>query len=284
VGSPPLTRYNLLMARTKNGRRIAFLSGVVVVAAVTGFVWVSWDEIRAWYLFWREFESLGVNAQGYPEYRHHKSGIVFVWLPGGEFYMGSPEASSETDEGPIHKVTLSAFLVAKYEVTHAEWKKVAGNNPSGFKGDALSVHVSWEDCLAFCEKLGFSLPTEAQWEYACRAGTTGPFAGTAKLDDMGWYIDNSEERPHPVGEKRPNDFGLYDMHGNVWEWCEDVYDENFYSKPEARKRNPLCTSGSEKRVTRGGSTYSSREGCRSAYRRRGVHNIYVGFRPAWSWP
>ena len=147
--------------------------------------------------------------------------------------------------------------------------------------------VSWEDCKQFCEKSGFLLPTEAQWEYACRAGTSGPFAGTGKLDDMGWSKENSGKAPHPVGEKQPNDFGLHDVHGNVYEWCEDMYDRHFYSTPDASKKDPVCRSGTKGRVMRGGSWLKDAVYLRSA-RRRWIDfpysGIFTGFRPAWSSP
>ncbi len=169
----------------------------------------------------------------------------------------------------------------------AEWKKVMGNNLSHFKGDTLPVErVSWVDCQEFCKKSGLSLPTEAQWEYACRAGKAGPFAGTGELDDMGWYYKSSGRRTHPVGEKLPNDFGLHDMHGNVWEWCEDVYERGFYSKREATKKNP-CKSSSGSRVVRGGSSIDYARYCRSAFRHSFPppdRYFALGFRPAWSSP
>ncbi len=164
-----------------------------------------------------------------------------------------------------------------------------GNNPSDYRGDALPVHdVSWEDCQEFCEKTGFSLPTEAQWEYACRAGTSGAYAGTGNLDDMGWYGVIRHGKPHPIGEKQANDFGIHDMHGNVSEWCEAWYQKDFYQESTGA-RDPLCeNSDFGRRVTRGGSWFHDALSCRSAKRiasrpsRRSSHHL--GFRPTWSPP
>ena len=259
------------MAHKRKGRKVALVTGLALVVLSVAMLWTYRKEIESWFAFRRDFESLGRNAQGYAEYQHRETGIVFVRLPGGTFEMGSPETESDRGEteGPVHTVRLSPFLIAKYEVSQAEWKKFMEANPSKFKGDALPVElVLWEDCKEFCAKTGLSLPTEAQWEYACRAGKAGPFAGTGKLDDMGWYRKNGGSRPHPVGEKQPNDFGLHDMHGNVLEWCEDVGDPAFYSKPEAAGPDPLCTSGSDRRILRGGSYVFSAELCRSAFRLR----------------
>ena len=186
---------------------------------------------------------------------------------------GSPEgeANRRKSEGPVHEVTLSPFLIAKYEVSQAVWKRVMGASPSEFKGDARPVEqVSWDDCQEFCEKTGLSLPTEAQWEYACRAGKAGAFAGTGELDDMGWHEGDSSGTTQPIGEKLPNDFGLHDMHGNVSEWCEDWYQAD-----------------SERRVLRGGGWHNAARFCRSACRGRffpSTPGIVVGFRPSWSSP
>ncbi len=254
-----------------------------------------------------EFTSLGKNAQGYEEFREEQTGIVFVKLPGGTFQMGSPasEAERHDDEGPVHEVTLSPFLIAKYEVTQAQWKRVMGTSPSYFKGDELPVEkVSWNDCQEFCKKTGLSLPTEAQWEYACRAGTTTPYhSGDSEADlaEVGWFYLNSGHkelpagtewepdklkgwgcRTHRVGAKKPNGFGLHDMHGNVWEWCEDVYNRDYYSKAASRNGDKACTSGSGDRVRRGGGWYYYARRCRSALRAGlfpGDRNAHLGFRP-----
>jgi len=240
-----------------------------------------------------DFDFLHINAQGYPEYVHEKTGIIFVLLPGGTYEMGSPpdEVGRYPEEGPVHEVTLSPFLIAKYEVTQAQWKAaITGNtpgisdDPSHFEGDDLPVeNVSWDDIQEFEEKTGLTLPTESQWEYACRARTPGPYAGSGVLDDLGWYRDNSGGKTHPVGQKMPNAFGLHDMHGNVWEWCKDVYDGKFYSKPEASGLDPIYTSGSGFRVFRGGCWGSNAGSCRSAYRSMhfsDLRDFDLGFRPS----
>ncbi len=245
----------------------------------------------------KQFESLGKNDQGYPEYRHRQFGIVMVRVPGGTFTMGSPEGENGRRPDEIHhELTVSPFLIAKYEVTHLQWKRVMGGPPpsinlSPSETDSCPVRdVSWNDCQRFCEKTGLSLPSEAQWEYACRAGSRGPYAGTGKLDEMGWYKENSGKRTHPVGLKKPNAFGLHDMHGNVWEWCEDWYHPYYYLE-SAYANDPLCEehSGPEFRVFRGGNWLmkDAKGECRSA-RRHGFPPLMddhaLGFRAAWSSP
>ncbi|MDO4629045.1 MAG: formylglycine-generating enzyme family protein, partial [Planctomycetia bacterium] len=220
----------------------------------------------------------------------------FRWCPPGDFMMGSPE--SETDRSSDetqHRVTLTrGFWMLETEVTVGMFKSFVnatgyeskGNTPFGWtrsiwnqdskyswrspgfsQTDSHPVTcVSWADAQAFCKwltgKVGItiSLPSEAQWEYACRAGTTGKYAGN--LDSMAWYYGNSSNRPHPVGTKQANAWGLYDMHGNVWEWCQDWYG-NYPTNSVTDPTGP--TSGSD-RVYRGGSWDSYAEGCRSAYR------------------
>ena len=163
-----------------------------------------------------------------------------------------------------------------------------GNNQSFFRGEVLPVEqVSWGDCQAFCEKAGLQLPTEAQWEYACRGGTTGPYAGTGNIDDMGWYGESSTSKTHPIGRKKANGFGLYDMHGNIWEWRADAYDQDFYFKPEASGLDPVCTSFPDNaqrryRVGRGGSHRHDPWTCTS-FRRSRIFPTrryrYLGLRP-----
>jgi formylglycine-generating enzyme required for sulfatase activity len=141
-------------------------------------------------------------------------------------------------------------------------------DPSAFAGvDRRPVEqVSWDDIQAFEARAGLLLPSEAQWEYACRATITTPIAGTGKLDDMGWFKENSVRMDHPVGRKAPNGFGLYDTHGNVWEWCEEVYDHGIYGKPEGARPDPVSLTGSWIRVTRGGCWRVGAGGCRSSDR------------------
>ncbi|MBI3267479.1 MAG: SUMF1/EgtB/PvdO family nonheme iron enzyme [Planctomycetes bacterium] len=224
----------------------------------------------------------GRNAQGREEYLHEKTGIVMVLIPAGEFKMGSPTGESGRDglgQEKLHAVRISRpFLLSKYEVTQAQWQSVMGSNPSAFPAAGTKAPVegvSWEDCKEFCRKTGLSLPTEAQWEYACRAGTTTPFHfGTTIPTDQVNYNGNYPYDNAPKGNYRAttvavgsfpaNAWGLHDMHGNVWEWCEDVFDAGYYARSPAI--DPLCDSASLNRVVRGGSWNCGAGNCRSAER------------------
>jgi formylglycine-generating enzyme required for sulfatase activity len=265
-------------------------------------------------------------------------GMEFVLVPAGKFMMGSTEADERrwneflskynlnanhmSCERPAHEVTIAApFYLGKYPVTQGQWKAIMGvlwwGNPSFFKGDDRRPVecVSWNDCQEFIGKLNarrdgyvYRLPSEAEWEYACRAGTTGDYAG--ELDEMGWYGDNSGDkrldayqawtdagyewskcygtflkpnncRTHAVGQKGANGFGVYDMHGNVWEWCQDGYHENYNGAPTDGR---AWESGSDnRRVVRGGSWLDLALDCRAAGRSRfapGFRFNLVGVRVA----
>jgi formylglycine-generating enzyme required for sulfatase activity len=278
-----------------------------------------------------------------PSVLSNAAGIEFVRVPKGSFVMGSEQADQDRwtkdvfakfnrtanflRERPSHRVTISRdFYVGKFEVTQKQWRYVAeklpkvkrdlDSSPSFFKGDDLPVEqVSWEDCEEFVLRLNrlgdgfeYALPTEAEWEYACRANTSGDYAGD--LDAMGWYANNSgksridsyqafyvdagldynkyyentlkpnECQTHPVGQKRPNAFGLYDMHGNVYEWCADWFDEKYYES--ANPTDPTGPSSAQQyRVLRGGSWNDFAINCRSAIRYRDSptnRSNYYGFR------
>ena len=198
--------------------------------------------------------------------------MKFAWIPPGEFTMGTP--GNNTYEKP-HRVKLTkGFHMGIHPVTQAQWQAVMGNNPSRFKGDDLPVEmVSWTECVAFCEKLGkgdgkqYRLPTEAEWEYACRAGSqsTYYFGDDPKLlGDYAWFNGNANGNTHPVGQKKANAWGLFDMHGNVCQWCEDWYDANYYSNSPTD--HPVNTTAATGRVLRGGSWGFSAGDARSAYR------------------
>ncbi|MDR3182604.1 MAG: formylglycine-generating enzyme family protein [Planctomycetaceae bacterium] len=207
----------------------------------------------------------------------------FHYCPAGAFTMGSPlsEANRGNDE-QLHPVTLSqGFWMGETEVTQAQWESVMGGNPSHFKGEKLPVEkVSWDACQEFVKKLNalgaapkgykFSLPTESQWEYACRAGSTTAYCFGDSADSLGaycWHSGNSGSTTHEVGTKKANAWGLYDMHGNVWEWCNDWYGD--YPSPTASSSelaDPVGASSGSYRVYRGGSWLSGAKGCRSANR------------------
>src|SRR5262245_16640321 len=196
-----------------------------------------------------------------------------IFIPGGLFKIGSPKGAGRDSERPQFDVTVPDFYLGKFLITQAQWQAVTGKNPSRFNDDpALPVeNISWNDAKVFCEKLAqvtgkaYRLPSESEWEYACRAGTTGDHAGDP--DELAWHWKNSDNKTHPIGQKQPNAFGLYDMHGNVWEWCRDVWHGNYNGAPTD---GSAWLSGGDRnfRVVRGGSWYSNEFNCRSASRDR----------------
>ena len=216
-----------------------------------------------------------------------------VYVEGGTFTMGATsEQGSDAyeSEKPTHQVTLSSFSIGKYEVTQEEWEAVMGNNPSSFKGAKHPVeNVSWSDCRQFIRKLrtltgkNFRMPTEAEWEYAARGGNKSrgyKYSGSNILDDVGWYDSNSSSSTHDVGQLDPNELGLYDMSGNVWEWCADWYG----SYESNSQSNPGGPSSGSYRVNRGGSWIVGARYCRVSYRSfnapGGSNSFYLGLRLA----
>jgi formylglycine-generating enzyme required for sulfatase activity len=223
-----------------------------------------------------------------------KSGIEMVFIPAGSFEMGSRQGRD--DEKPLHTVSVDSFLMDRHEVTQAEYEKLGKlaeppfPNPSHFKGQGLPVEqVTWPQAARFCnvrsriEGLtpcynedtaecdfnagGYRLPTEAEWEYACRAGTNTEYSygnESRILGDFAWFGDNASRKTHPVAQKRPNPWGLCDMHGNVAEWCQDVFDKTYYqTSPEKSPRGP---ADGKEYALRGGSWKSPAEALRSSYR------------------
>lgn len=218
--------------------------------------------------------------------------IMMRLIPAGTYTMGSPdwEVDRSSNEGPDHIVHISnPFYIGIYEVTQDQWDKVMGNNPSEFPAAASPVEsVSWNDCQDFISELNtmnigtFRLPTEAEWEYACRAGSStryyfGDDPGYSEIGDYAWYDGNSSDTTHAVGQKEPNAWGLYDMHGNVWEWCSDWYD----AYDSAQQIDPEGPSSGSNRVFRGGAWYNVPQFSRAAAR-SGVMptytDIHLGFR------
>ena len=208
-----------------------------------------------------------------------------VYVSGGTFTMGatSEQGSDAFDnESPTHSVTISSYYICKYEVTQALWRAVMGSNPSFSKGDNLPVEqVSWNDCQTFINRLNkytgrkFRLPTEAEWEFAARGGNYSrhyKYSGSNNIDDVAWYGDNSGDHSHPVGAKQANELDLYDMSGNVWEWCSD-WDGSYSSNSQS---NPTGPNSGSYRVKRGSSwSYSSRD-CRSSSRGSGTPSYRSG--------
>ena len=221
-------------------------------------------------------------------------GVSFdmVKVQGGTFAMGatSEQYYPEPDEHPVRQVTLSDFMIGKTEVTQELWQAVMGNNPSYFNGNNLPVEcVTWYDCQEFIEKLNrltglnFRLPTEAEWEYAARGGNKSQgyiYSGSNDIGSVAWYDDNSSLKTHAVATKSPNELGLYDMSGNVWEWCNDYYD---YYISSGSQTDPKGPSWGFERVYRGGSWSSWARSIRVSkrdYFDPDYGNHYIGLRLA----
>ncbi|MBW7989224.1 MAG: SUMF1/EgtB/PvdO family nonheme iron enzyme, partial [Planctomycetes bacterium] len=217
-----------------------------------------------------------------------KTGIEMTKIPEGWFDMGSK--SDSPDESPVHKVWISSFWLDRYEVVQEQFKKFQISDPSHFKDPNNPLEqINWTDATLFCNERslaegldpcydeetwecnfhanGYRLPTEAEWEYACRAGTAAKFSfgnDVRNLKDHAWFAENSSEKTRPVGKKKPNPWGLYDMYGNVSEWCNDFYSESYYKNSD--QKNPKGSIKGKERVLRGGAWNSSANSCRSSYR------------------
>ena len=214
--------------------------------------------------------------------------IEMVYVAGGTFNMGADDSDAYDSEKPVHSVTVSSFSIGKYEVTQKLWKAVMGTNPSYFKGDNLPVeNVSWYQVQEFIRKLNaktckhYRLPTEAEWEFAARGGNRSrgyKYAGSNDIGTVAWYGSNSGDKTHQVGTKAPNELGIYDMIGNVNEWCHDWYDSDYYTKSPST--NPTGPTTGSYRVYRGGSW---ERGCRVFSRDWGLPDYFInslGFRLA----
>jgi len=216
---------------------------------------------------------------------HLGNEVTMELLPvgAGSFDMGSNDSDADSDEKPVHRVTLTKpFWIGKYEVTQKQYEQIMGSNPSSFKGADNPVEkVSWNDAMEFCKKLTekehdsgrlpldykYTLPTEAQWEFAARGGNESrgyKYSGSDDLEKVGWHRDNSDKKPHSVGQKSPNELGLYDMSGNVYEWCSDWYDSDYYDG--GSMTDPTGTSSGSFRVGRGGCWHYIARYCCSALR------------------
>jgi len=219
-------------------------------------------------------------------YCHEKTGLEFVLVPGGSFDMGS---NSDDTEKPVHHVIIKPFLLCRAAVTQQAWDRIGGDDNREWEGDDFPIEgVTWYECVGWAQKTGMRLPSEAEWEYACRAGTTTRFCfgdSDSELDEYAWYYDNAKGKIHSVGRKKPNAFGLFDMHGNVWEWCSDKWHDNLNGAPTDGSSWESATSSL--RVVRGGCWYYLSGFCRSACRIRNVPGRrwpFLGFRPAFSLP
>ncbi|MHC4779718.1 MAG: SUMF1/EgtB/PvdO family nonheme iron enzyme [Planctomycetota bacterium] len=249
------------------------------------------------YEVWMTLPQNAVQAEGNEKQRDV---MEFVLILPGTFMMGAPksEGGAYAYEKPSHRVKITKpFYLGKYEVTQSQWEGRVMKNPCRFKKagpDAPVEKVSWDECNDFLKDLDLTLPTEAQWEYACRAGMDTPFSfgRSLSVDQPNYHGDYpyggaprgvNRKTTIRVGSFKPNAWGLYDMHGNVWEWCLDKFSRTFYSTPEAGKPDPLCDSGGKLRSVRGGSWVGYASYCRSASRdghKPDTYAGYIGFRAA----
>jgi acetoin utilization deacetylase AcuC-like enzyme/formylglycine-generating enzyme required for sulfatase activity len=258
------------------------------VATVRGLAWLLPVLAAVAGLACQKAEGPAADATPAPEVVKSKSGIDMVLVPAGWFEMGN--RGGKPDETPVHRVWVDAFLMDVHEVTQEDYGRLVVGNPSHFKGPHRPMEqISWAKAARFCNERsraeglepcyneetaacnpaadGYRLPTEAEWEYACRAGSDAAYAfgnDPARLKDYAWFKENAAKTTHPVGQKKPNAWGLYDMNGNVAEWCNDVFGADYYqSSPE---RNPAGPADGKKYVLRGGAWDSGADACRSAYR------------------
>lgn len=198
------------------------------------------------------------------------TGMQFVWVPSGCFNQGATDGASK--EAPVHQVCVRGYYLGKYEVTQEQYEKLTGNNPSEFKGSKQPVErVSWIDAEAAAEKMSrqsgtkITLPSESQWEYACRAGAqNNRYCGAGDIADLAWYSDNSNDTTHDVGGKRPNAWNLFDMTGNVWEWTQDCYNDSYQGAPS--DGSAWNVGDCDDRVTRGGGWNRAASRARVSYR------------------
>jgi len=242
----------------------------------------------------------GLTQQGEGKaWKEPVTGMEFILVKGGCYEMGDTFGDGYEVEKPVHEVCVGHFWMGKYEVTQGQWERVMGSNPSQNKMDPQYPveKVDWNDAQEFIRKMnqttgkGFRLPTEAEWEYAARSGgKKEKWAGTSKeaeLTEYAWFLANSGERPHPVGQKRPNGLGLLDMSGNVWEWVQDWYDRDYY-KESPRKNPPGPDRPLVYRVIRGGSFYDRDRNVRTSNRSGMIgpraRNQFTGFRLTLSAP
>ena len=214
-----------------------------------------------------------------------------IWVEGGRFDMGSPAGVGHSDEEPRHRVTLDGYWIAEAEVTQALWHEVVGTEEGwtqgyGYGTNYPAYYVSYNEAIDFCNKLneltdnryGFRLPTEAEWEYAARGGNKSngyTYSGSNTLDNVAWYSGNSNSKTHVVKTKAANELGIYDMSGNVREWCSDWYSSKYYSE-SGNLHNPKGPSTGDFRVCRGGSSISDADYCRVAFRLNGYPDISYG--------
>ena len=255
----------------RKGRNVALMTSILMLGVMLLVIYGNRSEISDWYLLSKQFERLQDNAQGYPEYCHRQTGIVFVRLPAGAFVIGSPESEPGRHEDEAQtKVTLSPFLIAKYEVSQGDWRRVMGYR-NFFTADTFPVDmVGSGEAEEFCARAGLSLPTEPQWEYACRAGTTTAFAfGEVVTPNQ---VNFESPTTMPVDSFQPNGFGLFNMHGNVFEWCVRDPRTPAHGDPNG-----------EWEPARGGGCDTGYETCRSAARSSGDFAMFpYGFRPVFS--
>ena len=266
---------------TDGGRTYTTLrhvSGDVGMSVTPGHKTITWDVLSEVDKFVGDNICFRVNATSGKMLITLPTGQSFtmIYVEGGSFVMGctSEQSDCSDNERSAHRVTVDSYYIGETEVTQELWSAVMGSNPSYFKGTQRPVdNVCWHDCQDFIRKLNqitgknFRLPTEAEWEYAARGGKKSKaykYSGNNTLDNVAWYTNNSGNQTHNVKTKLPNELGIYDMSGNVWEWCQDWYGSGYYANsPQA---NPTGPSSGSTRVLRGGSWYCNARTCRVAYR------------------